>query len=156
MAVHRYTFVVGLAVCVTACGQVATQPEAVTIGPNPVLPAPEKQLIPTIKVAPAKGWPDGAKPVPAAGTTVNALATGLDHPRWLYVLPNGDVLVAETNAPPRPEDGRGAKGWISRIEQDRAGAGVQSANRVTLLRDADGDGVAEMRTVFLQGLNSAF
>ncbi|HMC16807.1 MAG TPA: sorbosone dehydrogenase family protein, partial [Albitalea sp.] len=156
MAVHRYTFVVGLAVCVTACGQVATQPEAVTIGPNPVLPAPEKQLIPTIKVAPAKGWPDGAKPVPAAGTTVNALATGLQHPRWLYVLPNGDVLVAETNAPPKPEDGKGVKGWFMKMFMKKAGAGTPSANRITLLRDADGDGVAETRTVFLEGLNSPF
>jgi glucose/arabinose dehydrogenase len=130
-------------------------PEA-AFGPNPTLPEPTETIIPTINIAPAKGWPQGASPAPSAGLSVQAFAVGLDHPRWLYVLPNGDVLVAETNAPPRPEDERGVKGWISRIEQDRAGAGVQSANRITLLRDADGDGVAEMRTVFLQGLNSPF
>jgi glucose/arabinose dehydrogenase len=87
---------------------------------------------------------------------VKALASGLDHPRWLHVLPNGDVLVAESNAPPRPEQGKGIKGWIKKWFMTRAGAGVPSANRITLLRDADGDGVAETRTVFLQGLNSPF
>ena len=92
----------------------------------------------------------------AAGLAVKALATGLDHPRWLYVLPNGDVLVAESNAPPRPEQGTGIKGWIKKLFMKRAGAGVPSANRITLLRDADGDGVAETRTAFLQGLNSPF
>jgi glucose/arabinose dehydrogenase len=94
--------------------------------------------------------------VAAAGLAVKALATGLDHPRWLYVLPNGDVLVAESNAPPRPEQGTGIKGWIKKLFMKRAGAGVPSANRITLLRDADGDGMAETRTVFLQGLNSPF
>jgi glucose/arabinose dehydrogenase len=94
--------------------------------------------------------------VAAAGLSVKALATGLDHPRWLYVLPNGDVLVAESNAPPRPEQGKGIKGWIKKMFMKRAGAGVPSANRITLLRDADGDGVAETRTAFLQGLNSPF
>jgi glucose/arabinose dehydrogenase len=156
MGIHRCTFVVGLAVCVTACGQVATQPDVATVGPNPVLPAPEKQLVPTIQVAPAKGWPSGAKPVAAAGTSVNALATGLQHPRWLYVLPNGDVLVAETDAPPKPDDGKGIKGQFMKMFMKKAGSGQPSANRITLLRDADGDGVAETRTVFLDGLNSPF
>jgi glucose/arabinose dehydrogenase len=109
-----------------------------------------------VLIAPAKGWPDGAKPVPAAGTSVTAFATGLDHPRWIYVLPNGDVLVAETNAPDKPEDNKGIKGWFMKKEMEKAGAGVPSANRLTLLRDADGDGVAEVRTVFLEGLNSPF
>ena len=137
-----------------ACGDSAKLPEEAAFGPNPTLPEPTETIIPTINIAPAKGWPQGASPAPSADLSVQAFAVGLDHPRWLYVLPNGDVLVAETNAPPRPEDERGVKGWISRIEQDRAGAGVQSANRITLLRDADGDDVVEMRTVFLQGLNS--
>jgi glucose/arabinose dehydrogenase len=74
----------------------------------------------------------------------------------LYVLPNGDVLVAETNAPPKPEDGTGLKGWFMKIAQKKAGAGVPSPNRITLLRDADGDGVAETRTAFLSGLYSPF
>jgi glucose/arabinose dehydrogenase len=87
---------------------------------------------------------------------VAAFATDLDHPRWLYVLPNGDVLVAETNAPPKPEDGKGIKGWVMGLVMKRAGAHVPSANRITLLRDTDGDGVAEMRSVMLEGLNSPF
>jgi glucose/arabinose dehydrogenase len=111
-------------------------------------------MIPTIHIAPAKGWPEGAKPIPAAGLAVNAYAGGLDHPRWLYVLPNGDVLVAESNAPPR--EGLGIKTWVAQQVQKRAGAGVPSANRITLLRDADGDGVAETRTSFLKGLSSPF
>ena len=107
-------------------------------------------------VVTAKGWPEGAKPVAAEGTAVAAFARGLDHPRWLYVLPNGDVLVAETNAPPRPEDNKGIKGWFFKLFQKKAGGAVPSANRITLLRDADGDGVAETRSVFLSGLNSPF
>ena len=107
-------------------------------------------------IAPAKGWPYGSKPVPAEGTSVTAFASGLDHPRWIFVLPNGDVLVAETAAPPQPEDNRGFKGWIMKKEMRRVGAEVPSANRITLLRDADGDGVAEVRAVFLEGLHSHF
>jgi glucose/arabinose dehydrogenase len=87
---------------------------------------------------------------------VNAFAIGLDHPRWLYVLPNGDVLVAETNAPQRPDDGQGIKGLIVTWAMDKAGSATPSANRITLLRDADGDGVAEIREAFLEGLNSPF
>jgi glucose/arabinose dehydrogenase len=94
--------------------------------------------------------------LPALGLTVYAFAVGLEHPRWLYVLPNGDVLVAETNAPPTPEDSQGIKGWIMGWVMAKAGAGVPSANRITLLRDTDGDGVAETRTVFIEGLNSPF
>lgn len=96
------------------------------------------------------------KPTAAAGTQVTAFAEGLDHPRWLYVLPNGDVLVAETNAPPKPDDAKGIRGWVMEKVMGRAGAGVPSPNRITLLRDADHDGVAETRTVFLENLNSPF
>ncbi|CAN5417519.1 sorbosone dehydrogenase family protein [soil metagenome] len=126
------------------------------MGPTPELPPPKTSLIPTVNIADAKGWRADAKPTPASGLAVNAFATGLDHPRWLYVLPNGDVLVAETNAPERPEDAKGIKGWFFKRFQKKAGAGVPSANRITLLRDADGDGVAEMRTVFAAGLSSPF
>ena len=91
-------------------GRTAKIPEQEATGPQPVLPEPRKRLIPTINIADAKGWPAGAKPIPASGLAVNAYASGLDHPRWLYVLPNGDVLVAETNAPPQPQEGRGIKG----------------------------------------------
>ena len=138
------------------CGDVATLPESASVGPHPALPPPHATLIPTVNIAPAKGWPAGATPVAAAGFAVSAYATGLDHPRWLYVLPNGDVLVAETNGPPRPDNAGGIKGWLTKLVTKRAGAGVASANRITLLRDANGDGIAETRTVFLSGLNSPF
>ncbi len=138
------------------CGAVAQSAPNAGIGPKPQLPEPEKNLIPTVNIAPAMGWPQGARPKAPAGFRVTALAGGLDHPRWLYVLPNGDVLVAESNAPPKPEDGKGIKGAIMKQVMKKAGAGVASANRITLLRDADGDGVAETRSVFLQGLNSPF
>jgi glucose/arabinose dehydrogenase len=138
------------------CAPPARLPVSAGTGPAPQLPAPTKSLIPTVKVAKAVGWPAGATPTATPGTTVTKFAAGLDHPRWLLVLPNGDVLVAETNAPPRPEDGKGIKGFFFKFFQKKAGAAVPSANRITLLRDADGDGVAETRAVFLSGLNSPF
>lgn len=148
-----------VALLISACAgtnENATTPTDVGFGPGPTLPAPEHSLIPTVNIAPAKGWPAGTQPTAAAGFSVGAFAAGLDHPRWLYVLPNGDVLVAETNAPPKPDDDKGIKGAAMKFEMKRAGAGVPSANRITLLRDANGDGVAETRTVFLQNLNSPF
>ena len=140
----------------SACGEAARLPVSAGTGPDPELPPPRQRLLPTVDIAPARGWPMGRAPVAAPGLTVNAFADGLDHPRWLHVLPNGDVLVAETNAPPRPEDAKGIKGWMMRLVMKRAGAGVPSANRITLLRDGDGDGVAEGRWAFLEGLNSPF
>jgi glucose/arabinose dehydrogenase len=125
-------------------------------GPNPVLPAPDKQLIPTLNVAPADAWKGDAKPVAPAGFTVSAYSRELAHPRWLYVLPNGDVLVAETNAPPKPDDSKGITGVVMNMQMKKAGAVTPSANRITLLRDIDANGVAKTRTVFLQGLNSPF
>ncbi len=125
-------------------------------GPKPMLPEPNAKLIPTVNIAPASPWPEGMTPIAKSGLLVNAFAEELDHPRWLYTLPNGDVLVAESNAPPRPEQGKGIKGWVMKLVMKRAGAGVPSANRITLLRDADGDGTAEVKTVFLAGLNSPF
>jgi glucose/arabinose dehydrogenase len=125
-------------------------------GPNPQLPPPNPQRLPTIDVAPSVGWTAGATPAAAPGLAVSAYATGLVHPRWLYVLPNGDVLVAETNGPPRPDDSKGIVGWITGLFMKRAGASVPSPNRITLLRDADGDGTAELKTTFLSGLESPF
>jgi glucose/arabinose dehydrogenase len=125
-------------------------------GASPTLPPPQSSMLPTVNIAPAKGWPPGAKPVAANGMAVNAFATGLDHPRTVYVLPNGDVLVAESNAPPKPDDAKGIRGFIMKQVQKWAGAGVPSANRITLLRDADGDGTAETKSVFLENLNSPF
>ncbi len=148
--------VMGVAVFVAGCGDTAVLPPSAGMGATPTLPKPVSSLIPTVNIAPAKGWPEGAMPVPMAGLAVTALATGLDHPRWVHVLPNGDVLVAESNAPPKPEDGKGIKGFVMKLVMGRAGAGVPSANRISLLRDADGDGKAEARTVFLDKLNSPF
>jgi glucose/arabinose dehydrogenase len=139
----------------TACVETARLPLTSGMGPDPVLPEPAKTLIPTVEIAPAQGWPEGVKPTSNAGS-VTAFATNLDHPRWLHVLPNGDVLVAETNAPPRPEEGKRIKGRLMARFMKKAGAAAPSANRITLLRDADGDGVAETRRVFLEGLNSPF
>ncbi|MEI4519919.1 MULTISPECIES: PQQ-dependent sugar dehydrogenase [Pseudomonas] len=148
--------IIAVAGGLAACGETSSLQVSDGTGPSPKLPEPNKTLIPTVNIAPAVGWPDGAKPTAAAGTQVAAFAEGLDHPRWLYVLPNGDVLVAETNAPPKPDDSKGIRGWVMKKVMGKAGAGVPSPNRITLLRDADHDGVAETRTVFLQNLNSPF
>ncbi|MET1069757.1 MAG: sorbosone dehydrogenase family protein [Pseudomonas prosekii] len=152
----QLVFVIALAGGLAACGETSSLQVSDGTGPSPKLPEPNKTLIPTVNIAPAIGWPAGAKPTAAAGTQVAAFAENLDHPRWLYVLPNGDVLVAETNAPPKPDDSKGIRGWVMKKVMGRAGAGVPSANRITLLRDQDHDGVAETRTVFLENLNSPF
>lgn len=152
----RLALLIMCAGALVACGESSTLQVSDGTGPSPKLPEPNKTLIPTVNIAPAIGWPEGAKPTAAAGTQVAAFAEGLDHPRWLYVLPNGDVLVAETNAPPKPDDAKGIRGWVMEKVMGRAGAGVPSPNRITLLRDADHDGIAETRTVFLANLNSPF
>src|SRR6202790_3184561 len=124
-------------------------------GPSPSIGAPEKRLIPPLHIAKAVGWPVGGRPTAAAGTEVDALARDLDHPRWLYVLPNGDVLVAESEAPPKPDDAKSIFGKVRKFVMKRAGSGARpSANRITLLREARPDGTAPERHVFLQGLNS--
>jgi glucose/arabinose dehydrogenase len=152
----RATAAICAALLLAACGDQATLSVADGSGPSPQLPAPRESWLPTVNIAPARGWAEGTMPVPAAGLRVQEFATGLDHPRWLLVLPNGDVLAAESNAPPKPEDSRGLRDWVMGLVMSRAGAGVPSANRITLLRDADGDGVAETRSVLLEGLNSPF
>jgi glucose/arabinose dehydrogenase len=144
------------AVALQGCGEVAKLSVADGTGARPALPAPAPRLIPTVNIAPAIGWPAGLLPTPALGTRVAPFASGLDHPRWLLVLPNGDVLVAETNAPPKPDDAKGIKGWAMKLVMKRAGAAVPSANRISLLRDTRGTGVADQRSVLLQGLNSPF
>ncbi|MDF2463104.1 MAG: sorbosone dehydrogenase [Ramlibacter sp.] len=155
--------VAGLVVAaVVGCAAVAQSPPDTGVGPNPQLPAPErKKLIPTVDIAPAVGWPQGVQPKAPAGFRVTALAAGLEHPRWVYVLPNGDVLVAESNAPPAKDGAKnvhaeGVRGKAMGVVMKRAGAAAKSANRITLLRDADGDGVAEQKTVFMSGLFSPF
>ena len=138
-------------------GGTAALPPINGYGTDPKLPTPDQRLIPVIKVAKDTGWTNCEKPVAAEGLEVIAFASGLNHPRWVYVLPNGDVLVAETNAPAnRPEDSKGIKGWFFNLFQKKAGAAVPSADRITLLRDADGDGVAETKSIFLDELHSPF
>src|SRR3954469_22372694 len=138
------------------CASSAHLPVAAGTGANPTLPPPNKALIPLVHVVTAKGWPQGAKPVAAEGTTVAAFAQGLDHPRWLYVLPNGDVLVAETNAPKRPDDNRGFKGFLFKFFLARGGGAAPNENRIVLLRDANGDGIADTRSIFISHLYSPF
>jgi glucose/arabinose dehydrogenase len=141
---------------VAACGSVAELPLSATVGPNPRLEPPRQSLIPTVEIASATGWSADGLQTPGVGLSVARFADALEHPRWLYVLPNGDVLVAETDAPPKPEDGKGIKGFAMKLLMKKAGASRPSANRITLLRDADGDGVAETRTVFVSGIVSPF
>ncbi|MGB3627694.1 MAG: sorbosone dehydrogenase family protein [Henriciella sp.] len=148
--------IASMAALCAGCASKAEAPVSIGFGTSPVLPEPENKLIPTVKVAKATGWPEGQMPVAADGLQVEVFASGLDHPRWLHVLPNGDVLVAETNAPPRPENGDGIRGFFMKQAMEKAGAAVPSANRISLLRDTDGDGVADERHDFLEGLNSPF
>jgi len=154
----NYLLAITCLVTATACAEPSQLTREQTVGPDPVLPAPSSTPIPTMHVAPAKGWPAGTKPKSPEGRNVTAFATGLEHPRWVYVLPNGDVLVAETNAPQRPDEGKGIRGRVMKLMQTKAGAAVPSPNRIILLRDGDGDGdgVAETRSTFLEGLNSPF
>jgi glucose/arabinose dehydrogenase len=145
-----------LAACATNSSSSPVASPQASLGANPTLPQRSISLIPTLQIAAAKGWPADGKPTAAPGLAVNAFARGLSHPRWLLVLPNGDVLVAETNAPPRPDDGKGIKGAVMKAVMGRAGAAVPTANRITLLRDADGDGVAEHTSVLIDHLDSPF
>jgi glucose/arabinose dehydrogenase len=152
---HSLTALV-VALIVVGCAEVARLPVEAGTGPDPALPPPAASLLPTVRVAKAAGWPADAHPEAAPGLAVARFADGLAHPRWLYVLPNNDVLVAETDAPPKPEDGKGIRGFVMKQLMKKAGSGTPSANRITLLRDANGDGVAETRTVFLQNIHSPF
>jgi glucose/arabinose dehydrogenase len=154
---HAWLFAMVLALpALLACTEAARHPVSAGIGANPILDAPQTSVIPTVNIAPAKGWPAGTTPLAAPGMRVQAFASGLSHPRWVYLLPNGDVLVAESNGPARPEDAKGIRGWVMGLVMGWAGAGVPSANRISLWRDTDGDGVADLHTVLLQGLNSPF
>ena len=151
------TFLIGL---ISLTGLVScsitnsTLPVSAGFGANPSLPAPQQSTVPTVNIAPAVGWKAGETPTAKAGMKVQAFASGLDHPRWLYRLPNGDVLVAESNKQPKPT--KGIRGAVMKKIMAKAGAGVPSADRITLLRDANGDGIAELKTTFLKGLTSPF
>jgi glucose/arabinose dehydrogenase len=150
----RTVLLASASLAVAACATAQQTPNG--FGPNPTLPAPEHSLIPTLNVAPADGWPKGTRPTPAAGLAVTQYAGGLDHPRWLYVLPNGDVLVAETNKPAEEHDPKSIRSIVQKHEQKVAGAGVPTANRITLLRGVGANGSAATRSVFLDGLHGPF
>jgi len=156
MHTRRMAVLMAGALLLAACGEKAKLPEAAGYGPHPTLIAPNPTLIPTLNFAKAVGWPKGGRPVAAKGLAVNAFAAGLEHPRWLYVLPNGDVLVAETTAPPHPDDEKGIRGFVGKIIMGSAGALTPSPNRIVLMRDTNGDGIADKRFVFLTGLNTPF
>jgi glucose/arabinose dehydrogenase len=152
----RSAAALGAAALAASCGQSARLTVADGMGSDPELPPPNRSFIPTIDIAPAVGWTDGGAPVAADGLAVTAYARDLDHPRWLYVLPNGDVLVAETAAPQRESARKGIKGLVMGWAMKRAGSATPSADRITLLRDSDGDGEPELRTTFLAELHSPF
>jgi glucose/arabinose dehydrogenase len=144
------------ALLIAGCGDKAKVGELEGYGPHPTLVEPNPTLIPTINPAKAIGWPPGGKPVAADGLAVNAFASGLDHPRWLSVLPNGDVLVAETAAPVHPDDEKGLRGMVAHYIMSGVGADTPSPNRILLLRDTHGGGIADKRFVFIKGLNTPF
>ncbi|MCF8708831.1 PQQ-dependent sugar dehydrogenase [Rhizorhapis sp. SPR117] len=123
-------------------------------GREPMITAPRKEFIPTMNIAKAVGWRDGEKPVAAAGLEVVRFAGGLAHPRSMIRLPNGDILVAETNSPSREVGG--VTGFVMERLMSSAGAVAPSANRISLLRDTDGDGKADARHILLKGLNSPY
>lgn len=164
IVLRRFALLMTAAALLGGCGESSRLPFQAGVGPKPQLPEPTTSLIPTLKVSKAVGWTGNDMPKAPDGFKVNALADNLDHPRWLYSLPNGDVLVAESNKPPKPEGssdgGTGVMAWIKRtasgIVMSRVGAEAPSANRITLLRDADGDGRAEVHKVFISGLTSSF
>jgi glucose/arabinose dehydrogenase len=156
MQFKKLTVMLPAVLLLAACGEKAKLPESAGYGPHPTLTAPNATLIPTINIAKAVGWPKGAKPAPAPGLSVAAFAASLDHPRWLYVLPNDDVLVAETNSPPHPDDEKGIRGFVAKFVMGGAGAGTDSPNRIILLRDTNGDGVADKQFVLIKGLHSPF
>jgi glucose/arabinose dehydrogenase len=149
-------WVAALCAALVGCSDVATVPVTAGMGAVPALPTEVHRWPPTLNIAPAIGWIEGSAPQAAAGMQVKAFARELDHPRWVLVLPNGDVLVAETGEPPKPDGGKGLRGWFMGLAMARAGAAVPSANRITLLRDTNGDGIADVRTVLIEGLNSPF
>jgi glucose/arabinose dehydrogenase len=142
------------ALALAACSGKTDFDRTTQMGSNPVLPAPQQYLVPPMHVAPVARWQAGQTPTVPAGMAIKALATGFQHPRQVYVLPNGDVLVVESSGPPAPvhRPKEIVMGWV----QGHAGAGAKGANRITLLRDTNGDGVADVRTVFLDHLNSPF
>jgi glucose/arabinose dehydrogenase len=147
--------VAGVGAATIAVRRMSGVPSQQALGPRPEIPGARPQgMLPTLKMPTARGWEAGHKPTPAPGLKVNAFAAGLKHPRWLYVLPNGDVLAAE--ALQEEQSVKSIFDYAMVATMRRAAALGVSPNRITLLRDADADGVAETRNVYLDGLNQPF
>lgn len=155
MNIKQSVLPVLVAIALSGCGESAKHDISAGFGPNPTLPEPVATMVPTVHVATVVGWQNSSKPVAAKGVKVNAFATSLEHPRWLYELPNGDILVAESNFVMQGLDGS-IKGWFAKYFLTKAGATGLSPDRITLLRDTDGDGVADTKTPFIKGLHSPF
>lgn len=153
---NKFSIVVGLAcVALTGCMETSKIGIMAGTGSQPSLPEPVQTFIPTVKVPKAVGWKSSETPIAIEGTHVTAFAENLQHPRWLYQLPNGDVLVAETNF--KKEGGKKSiKGWFTKHFLKKVGATAPSAERISLLRDADGDGRAEFKSTFIANLHSPF
>ncbi|HSV02755.1 MAG TPA: sorbosone dehydrogenase family protein [Phenylobacterium sp.] len=157
---RRHLIAAAAVLALAGCQKAGSPDPLAGFGPNPPLPQPQTGILPQFDAPKAVGWPKGAAPKAPPGFTVARFAQGLDHPRWAYVLPNGDVLVSESaSTPPSPQDHtlHGPEAWLAKLVLKRVGAAsAPSGNRIVLLRDADGDGLAETRTVFAQGLKRPF
>ncbi|WP_297693725.1 sorbosone dehydrogenase family protein [Phenylobacterium sp.] len=157
---RRHLIAAAAVLALAGCQKAGSSDPLAGFGPNPPLPKPQTGILPQFDTPKAVGWPKGASPKPPPGFTVTRFAQGLDHPRWAYVLPNGDVLVSESaSTPPSPQDHtlHGPEAWLAKLVLKRVGAAsAPSGNRIVLLRDANGDGVAEVNDVFAQGLKRPF
>ena len=153
LAIIAVVLAIGAAFWITRPDE-AQVPMDQMVGVDPVLGDPRPQMVPTVDIAEVARWDPDQQPTAAEGLNVARFADGFEHPRNLYTLPNGDILVAETNSPPR--DNGGIEGWVMKHLLGRAGADTPSADRITLLRDGDGDGEVDLRSTFLKGLNSPF
>ncbi|WP_183732493.1 MULTISPECIES: sorbosone dehydrogenase family protein [Paraburkholderia] len=147
---------VSMVLPLASCALGPSSPGDPGFGASPPIPSPESSLLPMVNIAPVQARPQGFVPTVPDGFLVTEFAAGLAHPRWLYTLPNGDVLVAESDAPKEHDEGSGLFGWVRKQVMKRAGAGVPSPDRIVLLRAAHGSGVATTQTMFLRGLHSPF
>jgi len=147
-----------LALSLAACASTTEDIGDTGLGPRPELPSPQTSLMPTINIAPVQTRPSQSIPTAPPGFTVTAFASGLEHPRWVYPLPDGDLLVAESNAPAQHDEHGGIVGWVRKqvmkFVMKRAGAGVPSPDRIVLLRGQGG--TAQSRSVLISGLHSPF
>jgi glucose/arabinose dehydrogenase len=147
-----------LALSLAACASTTEDIGDTGLGPRPELPSPQTSLLPTINIAPVQTRPSQSIPTAPPGFTVTAFASGLEHPRWVYPLPDGDLLVAESNAPAQHDEHGGIVGWVRKqvmkFVMKRAGAGVPSPDRIVLLRGQGG--TAQSRSVLISGLHSPF